>query len=160
MEYIFESLTCPTCGANISASDTVCICCGGTFVRKIVNRVTNCLGNQKGSNNTKLGLNPEVITNIQTAIELLDERKPFLCDRKTIDKCIKNLDAVYEDFPDAVIDYFRAYIEYDYFERKHLNRNPGYLFFWDRAMSMGITEEEIFELEKALKNKINFKGEK
>ena len=76
------------------------------------------------------------------------KKKPFLCNRATIEQCIDILEEANEKEPSEVIDYLRAYIEYDYFERKHLNRNPGYSYFLKKSYDSGITKEKIEKLEK------------
>ena len=95
---------------------------------------------------------------IHSAVEELHGKKPFLCSRETIDRCIEILDMAYGGNSDALIDYFRAYIEYDYFERKYLKRNPGYKFYLERAESGKVSQKEIEMLEKSLKNKIEIGG--
>ena len=78
----------------------------------------------------------------------MHKKKPFLCNRATIEQCIDILEEANEKEPSEVIDYLRAYIEYDYFERKHLNRNPGYSYFLKKSYDSGITKEKIEKLEK------------
>ena len=92
------------------------------------------------------------------AIDLLQGKKPFLCNRTTINNCIEFLDKAYAIEQLSLIDYFRAYIEYDYFERKHLKRQPNYEFYLERANKRIITQNEIDWLEKKLNNKIQFGG--
>lgn len=153
---VFESLTCPNCGANLSITDTVCLYCGGNLIRKKKNSIFNV-------SDSALEMNGSQSTNqnyLQNAVAILQGKKPFLCDRNTIDKCIRNLEAAYEEEPDPLIDYFRAYIEYDYFERKHLNRNPGYLFFLERSKKGCLINDEISELERVFGNKIIIGGKK
>ncbi len=158
MDYTYESLTCPTCGANITVTDTVCSCCGGTFIRKKKSIITGANVTSLINRNENLADEKGVIPYILKVVELLDGRKPFLCDRKTIDQCVRHIEIAYEDFPCGLLDYLRAYIEYDYFERKNLNRKPGYHFYLEQAKMNEISQEEISELERVLKNKINIGG--
>ena len=141
-----EVLSCPSCGAIITENDKKCSYCG----RSIVIRYTDTDYNNKDPGG-KWGY-------INNAVEALQGKKPFLCNRKSIDKCIEILDIAYGKGADALIDYFRAYVEYDYFERKYLKRNPGYKFFLERAEKGNISQKEIDKLEELLKNKIQIGG--
>ena len=140
----FEALSCPACGAIITENEKVCQYCGRNLV--LQNRI--------------IPKNSDKETLVLEASEALHGKKPFLCNRMDIDKCIEYLEKAYEVDQNASIDYFRAYVEYDYFERKHLNRKPGYKFYQERAFSIGITNEDIIKLEKLLKNQIIIGGEK
>lgn len=140
MSSIYESLKCPGCGAVLSLKDKVCPYCDVTLIRK------------RPESTSKLSTNKMSGTegNLLKAIELLEGRKPFLCNRKTIEHCIQLIENDYGEDSCAIKDYFRAYIEYDYFERKHLNRKPDYNYYLMKAKEGGITEEEVVWLERLL----------
>ena len=146
---MIEALACPSCGAIITESDNKCSYCGRSIVFQYID--TDC--NNKKEPGSEWN-------HIHNAAEVLHGKKPFLCSRETIDKCIEILDEAYGGKADALIDYFRAYIEYDYFERKYLKRNPGYKFYLERAETENVSQTEIEMLEKVLKNKINIGGTK
>lgn len=150
MENIYIALSCPSCNAAISENDRVCPYCGRSLVKK-----KNFLFH------TEQELSGDVVdVSLMKTAELLKGRKPFLCSRYTIDQCIDCLDKAYEIKSAAIIDYFRAYIEYDYFERKHLKRNPGYEFYLLRSQNGGITKDDIEKLELLIKNQIQIGGDK
>ncbi len=143
MDKYFDALECPACGGVVTEEEKICPYCG----RSLVLRNDINLMDRKDKN-----------TYITEAAEALHGKKPFLCNRNTIERCIECLDKAYDIQPDAFIDLFRAYVEYDYFERKSLKRKPGYKFYYERASSGGITTEETIKLEKLLKNQIQIGG--
>jgi tetratricopeptide (TPR) repeat protein len=80
------------------------------------------------------------------AICLLKGKKAFLAMRPDIDRIEKYLDAAISLESRGIFYYFRAYIKYDYFNRKHLNSTPGYQEFLEAAQQNGVTDDEIAEL--------------
>jgi tetratricopeptide (TPR) repeat protein len=80
------------------------------------------------------------------AICLLKGKKAFLALRPEIDRMEKYLDAAISLEPRGIFYYFRAYIKYDYYSRKHLNSSPGYEEFLEAAKQNGVTDDEIAEL--------------
>ncbi len=133
----FEALSCPTCNAAIGINEKKCPYCG----RELLLVVDN-----------------SEIDQFEEAVKLLKGKKPFLCNRAQVDHIINLLEEAYETNPGAIIDYLRAYVEYDYFKRKFLNRTPDYMFYYNRAISGGLTQNNIKELENKIGVTISFGG--
>ncbi len=145
MGVILESLECPSCGGIVKRGDSECPYCGRSLILLIAEPV---------SDNNHYGQNKSLEFYLKKAANCLHGKRPFLCKREDVNQCILVLEESSTIFNDAVLDYFRAFVEYDYFERKNLNRNPGYLFFYKRSEEKGVLHEDVSLLEDILNVKI------
>ena len=141
---MYETLACPSCNAVISENEKICPYCWRHIVLR--NNDAFYYKDDKDEN--------DIWAFIGNAISELHGKKPFLCNRATIEKCIVYLEKAKKISSDGIIDYFRSYLEYDYFERKNLNRKPGYKYFYEKSFEEGIKKEDIEKLEILLNNKI------
>lgn len=170
MKLRLTTLKCPACGAVIKQNQQVCEYCRSQLIKvyeksegsaidfqqmltdglynNIIEECKNLLQNYPND--------PDL--NYYYAISLLQGQKPFLLDRKIIDDCVKHLDRSIKYGSKAIFYFLRAYIEYDYFERKFLNRDPDYKYYLEKAEENGITKEDIICLNLYFENKIYIKG--
>lgn len=77
------------------------------------------------------------------AIAYLRGNKAYLQKRKTIDECIRYIQAALKINKQGIYYYFWAYILYDYFFRKHYDVSPEYNEVLMLADNAGISESEI-----------------
>lgn len=83
------------------------------------------------------------------AIALLNGKKAFSHQRKTIDKILEYLNAAIMIEEKGIYYYFMAYIKYDYFARKHFITSPNYEETLEIAKNIGISnndQEELFAI--------------
>lgn len=80
------------------------------------------------------------------AVCLLRGKKPFLCDRKTIDKILEYVNAATMIEPRGIYYYFAAYIKQDYFARKHFAISPSYTQELATARSFGYSTADVTKL--------------
>ena len=160
-------LTCPSCGASVDENQKTCSSCGvgllfelddsGTSLSQIRMLIEQCSYEEAIQK-----CNAFISRGIRSAdvyyclcIALLEGKRPFLHSRNTIDKCINALENALKLDDKGIINLLRAFIEYDYFERKYLNRNPDYSFYLKKAQERLVNDDELAELETLLNNKIN-----
>lgn len=181
----FRELTCPTCGAKVERNESQCSCCGNHLILE-VQHYTDTVHEKYESKKDDLSADDEKNIDIiidfvkkrkyKEAIKLCDEmqnlnipeipylkciafiggNKPFLISRKQIDECIELTNESIDMGMLGNNFLLRAYIEYEYFERKFLNRSPDYRYFAERARENEIDEINKEELEILLNNKITF----
>ena len=80
------------------------------------------------------------------AVCLLRGRKPFLCDRKTIDKIIEYISAANMIEPRGLYYYYAAYIKQDYFARKHFAVSPDFAQELSTAQNYGYSPADAQKL--------------
>ena len=80
------------------------------------------------------------------AICLLEGKKAFLTQRKTIDKIEEYVNAALMIEPRGVYYYFLAYIKYDYFSRKFYNTTPTYQEALRMANNAGVSPFDVEQL--------------
>ena len=80
------------------------------------------------------------------AICLLQGKKAFLTQRKTIDKIEEYINAALMIESRGVYYYFLAYIKYDYFSRKFFNTTPTYQEALRMANNAGVSPFDIEQL--------------
>lgn len=163
----YITLNCPACGVAVGENQKNCPSCGVSLVFAMDNSGTSIV---QIKTLIKLSRYAEAIQKcneflsqgIATAdvyfylcIALLGGKKPFLNARTIIDECIGALECAAQISEDMKIYYLRAYIEYDYFERKYLSRSPNYKFYLNKALELGFTSSDKKQLEELLKIIIN-----
>ena len=89
--------------------------------------------------------NPE--TFFYAAICLLKGKKAFLAQRPEINKIEEYINAALMIEPNkGICHYFRAYIKYDYFERKSLNTTPTWREALAQAKASGLSPTDVEQL--------------
>lgn len=86
---------------------------------------------------------------LYTAACMLKGKRPFLQQKKTVDKAITyvNSGCMIED--KGIYHYFLAYLKYDYYQMKHLRTNPDYEEELAAAKQIGLSESDadvLFEI--------------
>lgn len=141
-------------------------------LKKYSSEYSNILKDQKSSKisfsagicNLKLKLYDNAIENFEQAVQanidnvdgyfylaisLLKGKKAFLQDREVIDKVLEYLNAIIEISQQGLYYYFRAYIKYDYFQRKFYRIEPNYKEDLEKAKVLSISEidkKTLFEM--------------
>lgn len=82
-------------------------------------------------------------SNFYAAICVLGGKKAFLNQRTTIDKALENINAAIMIEPKGIYYYYLAYIQYDYFERKHFRTDPHYTQCMQMAIDAGLSDYDI-----------------
>lgn len=80
------------------------------------------------------------------AVSLMGGQKPFLHQRSTIDKMLSYINAAIMIEPLGIYHYFRAYIKYDYFEKKYLDIFPAFDTELNTAYDIGVSNYDIEQL--------------
>lgn len=80
------------------------------------------------------------------AVCTLGGKKAFLNQRPAIDKALEYIDAALMIEQKGIYYYFKAYIKYDYFERKHFKTSPDYLECLQMANDAGLSDFDIDQL--------------
>ena len=166
----YIALNCPSCGAQVGDNQKKCPSCGVGLVFEIDTTGASLLQVKRL---LELGRYPEAVQQCDNllaygmisseiyyykCIALLEGKRPFLHSRKQVDDCIEAVDKASKLSDKGIIHLLRAYLEYDYFERKFLNRNPNYKFFMQEAKRCGFSDEERRSLESLIHNSINVGG--
>lgn len=86
-----------------------------------------------------------------SALAKLGGKKPFLCQRTTIDAALQNLEAAFELNESAIYKIFSAIIKYDYFFRKGFRISPDYAEELRAAHSIGVGSGDLQELLKLIR---------
>lgn len=170
MSIRYVTLSCPSCGAPVDDKQEKCLSCGTRLLLEIDNTGTSVLqikslievsryseAVNKCTEFLSRGIKSADIY-YYMCIALLEGKKPYVQSRDRIDECIDALDRALKISDKGVIYLLRAYIEYDYFERKFLNRNPNYKYFLANAKSKNISDTECKQLENLVKNRISIGG--
>ncbi len=79
-------------------------------------------------------------------ISVLNGKKPFLCQRGTIDKALEYINSAIMIEPKGIYFYILSYIKFDYFERKFFKTTPNYIDAFEQAKVLGVSKEEITEI--------------
>lgn len=156
-------IVCPACGAAVVPESEKCEFCGNGYsfvlksgkylVRKDIEMyLCNHFYELANEAITNLPVDSEI--NVYKAIITLNGKPAFLQSRKTIDQIVKYLDMALMMNKNADAAFVRAYIEYDYFERKCLNRKKPYTYYYDLSMEYGIDEERINVIQEMLNDRI------
>ena len=160
-------LTCPSCGASVDENQKTCSSCGVGLLFELDDSVTSLsqirmLIEQCSYEEAIQKCNVFISRGIRSAdvyyclcIALLEGKRPFLHSRNTIDKCINALENALKLDDKGIINLLRAFIEYDYFERKFLNRTPNYSFYLNKAQDKGVNSSELTHLKKYLNNNLD-----
>jgi len=166
----YVALTCPSCGSPIGENQKKCPSCGVGLLFELDANGTSLLQiytllelsrYSEAANKCNEFLSRGIISAdvyYYLCIALLEGKKPYLQSRDRIDECVDALDQALKLSDRGVLYLLRAYIEYDYFERKYLNRNPNYSYFLSNQNVKLITDEERKQLESLLNNKISIRG--
>jgi len=88
------------------------------------------------------------------AVSLLRGKKAFLAPRTDIDKAVEYINAALMIEPRGIYHYFLAYIKYDYFERKSLNKSPNWQEHKNEAMIAGVSSTDITQFFEMLQVEI------
>lgn len=80
------------------------------------------------------------------AVCLLRGKKPFLCDRRTIDKILEYINAANMIEPRGLYYYYAAYVKQDYFARKHFAISPDFKGELATAQSYGYSPADVGHL--------------
>ncbi len=83
---------------------------------------------------------------LYASICVLGGKKPFLLDRKKIDKAIEYINSAIMIEPKGIYFYVLAYIKYDYFKRKFFSTTPSFEQTFATALAQGVTKEEVNEI--------------
>lgn len=170
MSIKYVTLNCPSCGAPVDDKQERCSSCGARLLLEIDNTGTSLLQIKSLLEISRYSEATEKCSEILShgivsadvyyylCIALLEGKKPYVQSRNRIDECIDALDRALTISDKGIIYLLRAYIEYDYFERKYLNRNPNYKYFLANAKSKNISDTECKQLENLVKNKISIGG--
>lgn len=170
MSVRYITLNCPSCGVSVGENQKNCPSCGVPLVFAMDNSGTSIVQIKTLIKLSRYSdaiqkCNEFLSCGIETAdiyyylcISLLEGKKPFSHNRDRIDACVDAIECATRMSEESKFYLLRAYIEYDYFERKYLNRNPNYRFFVEKVIANPISCDERNLLEKMLNNKINVKG--
>lgn len=139
MSNFIESIKCPSCGAVINNMSLRCEYCGNQIVI-----------NYSGSSVNEL-------CSLAQCLSILRQKRPYLQSRETINSINSFLDKQLIN-NDKYVYFLKSFIEYDYYERKFLNRDPGYMYYADLAFQCGLNINDISELEQTIGYKMKIKG--
>lgn len=162
------TIVCPACGAAVVVDSEKCDYCGNAYsfvlksgkylVRKDIEYLLmNHFYEQAANCIINMPIDSEIY--VYKSIIALGGRPAFLHVRKNIDEIIRYLDMALAMGNNVDAAFVRAYVEYDYFERKNLNRKKTYDYYYDLAVKNGINRKRINIIETMLNNKMKYGGQ-
>lgn len=87
---------------------------------------------------------------LYTAVCMLKGKRPFMHQKKTIDRAIEYANSACMVENKGIFHYFLAYLKYDYYAMKGLRLNPDYSAELSFAKQIGISETDLIILFETL----------